>query len=102
MHQQGSVKERSVTDVNEPSKYNAVIHNDDFTPMDFVVKVLTDIFFKPKSEAMALMLRVHHSDKAVAGTYSYDIALSKVNKATEMARSAGFPLRFTVEPASND
>jgi ATP-dependent Clp protease adaptor protein ClpS len=44
------------------------------------------------------MLQVHHSDKAVVGIYSYDIAASKVNKATRMAREQGFPLRLTVEP----
>ena len=44
------------------------------------------------------MLMVHHSDKAVVGIYSYDIAVSKVNKATQMARDEGFPLRLTYEP----
>ena len=44
------------------------------------------------------MLQVHHSDKAVVGIYSYDVATSKVNKATNMARKEGFPLRLTVEP----
>ena len=48
------------------------------------------------------MLKVHHSDKAVVGIYSYDVALSKVNKATTMARKAGFPLRLTVEPEGRD
>ena len=45
------------------------------------------------------MLQVHHSDKAVVGIYSYDIAVSKANKATGMAREKGYPLRLTVEPA---
>ena len=74
------------------------IYNDDFTTMEFVVKILTLVFYKSEAEAEALMLQVHHSDKAVVGIYSYDVATSKVRKATGMAREAGFPLRLTVEP----
>ena len=74
------------------------IYNDDFTTMEFVVMILTQVFFKSETEAEALMLQVHHSDKAVVGIYSYDVAVSKVRKATDMAREAGFPLRLTVEP----
>jgi ATP-dependent Clp protease adaptor protein ClpS len=66
--------------------------------MEFVVKILKVVFFKSEAEAEALMLQVHHSDKAVVGIYSYDIAVSKVNKATQMARQEGFPLRLTCEP----
>jgi ATP-dependent Clp protease adaptor protein ClpS len=53
---------------------------------------------KSQPEAETLMLTVHHSDKAVVGIYTYDIAMSKVQKATRMARDAGFPLRLTCEP----
>jgi len=60
--------------------------------------ILTQIFFKSEAEAETLMLQVHHSDKAVVGIYSYDVATSKVRKATNMAREAGYPLRLTVEP----
>jgi ATP-dependent Clp protease adaptor protein ClpS len=66
--------------------------------MEFVVKILTQVFYKSEAESEALMLQVHHSDKAVVGIYSYDVATSKVNKATNMARKEGFPLRLTVEP----
>ncbi len=66
--------------------------------MAFVVKILTEVFFKSQEEAEALMLQVHHSDKAVVGIYSYDVATSKVRKATRMAREANFPLRLAVEP----
>ena len=64
----------------------------------FVVKILVQVFLKSEAEAEALMLQVHHSDKAVVGIYSYDVAISKARKATNMAREAGFPLRLTVEP----
>ena len=82
----------------EPRRYKVTIYNDDFTTMEFVVMILIQVFFKSQAEAETLMLQVHHSDKAVVGIYSYDVAVSKVRKATNMAREAGFPLRLTVEP----
>ena len=96
--QQSSIRERSRTDIREPRRYKVTIHNDDFTSMEFVVRILVEVFFKNHAEAEALMLQVHHSDKAVVGIYSYDIAVSKVHKATRMAREEGFPLRLTYEP----
>ena len=96
--QQSSIRERQRTDLREPRRYKVIIYNDDFTTMEFVVLILTNVFFKSQAEAETLMLQVHHSDKAVVGIYSYDIALSKVQKATRMARDAGFPLRLSCEP----
>ena len=96
--QQTSVSERRRTDIREPKRYKVYIHNDDFTTMDFVVKILMTVFFKSEAEAETLMLRVHCSDKALVGVYSYDIAVSKVRKATQMAREEGFPLRLTYQP----
>ena len=96
--EQSSVKEKQRTGLKEPRRYKVTIYNDDFTTMEFVVKILKVVFFKSEAEAEALMLQVHHSDKAVVGIYSYDIAVSKVNKATQMAREEGFPLRLTCEP----
>lgn len=95
---QSQLKERQRTDLKEPKRYKVIIYNDDFTTMEFVVMVLKQVFFKSEEEANALMLRVHHSDKAVVGIYTYDIAISKARKATGMAREQGFPLRLTVEP----
>ena len=96
--EQSSVRERQRTDLREPRRYKVTIYNDDFTTMEFVVQILTQVFLKSQTEAETLMLQVHHSDKAVVGIYSYDIAVSKVNKATQMARNAGFPLKLTYEP----
>lgn len=93
--EQSQIRERERTGTKEPRKYKVTIHNDDFTTMDFVVMILTTVFFKSEAEAERLMLAVHHSDKAVVGVYSYDIATSKVQKATHLAREAGFPLRLT-------
>ena len=95
---QSQLRERQWTNLKEPRRFKVVIYNDDFTTMEFVVMILVQVFFKSEEEAQALMLQVHHSDKAVVGIYSYDIALSKVHKATNMAREQNFPLRLTVEP----
>ena len=83
--------------MREPRRYKVIIYNDDFTTMEFVVMILKQVFLKSEEEAETLMLQVHHSDKAVVGIYSYDIAVSKARKATTMARDQGYPLRLTVE-----
>ncbi len=96
--EQSVTRERRRIDLDEPRRWKVTIYNDDFTTMEFVIKILRVVFFKSEAEAEALMLKVHHSDKAVVGIYSYDIAVSKVDKATNMAQSEGFPLRLTYEP----
>jgi ATP-dependent Clp protease adaptor protein ClpS len=96
--EQSALRERQRTRLQEPRRYKVTIYNDDFTTMEFVVTVLMQVFFKSEAEAQTLMLQVHHSDKAVVGIYTYDIAVSKVQKATQMARDAGFPLRLSCEP----
>ena len=96
--QQSNTRMRERTDLKEPRRYKVTIYNDDFTTMEFVVKILVQVFFKSEAEAETLMLQVHHSDKAVVGIYSYDVATSKVRKATSMAREENFPLRLTVDP----
>jgi ATP-dependent Clp protease adaptor protein ClpS len=96
--EQSATRMRQRTDLREPRRYKVTIYNDDFTTMEFVVKILVEVFFKSEAEAEALMLQIHHSAKAVVGIYTYDIAVSKVQKATLMAREANFPLRLTYEP----
>jgi len=96
--EQSQLKERQRTNLREPRRYKVIIFNDDFTTMEFVVMILVQVFLKSQAEAEALMLQIHHSDKAVVGIYSYDIAVTKTRKATTMAREQDFPLRITVEP----
>ena len=93
-----SLRERSRVDLREPRRYKVIFHNDDFTTMDFVVKVLTVVFFKTAVEAERLMLEVHNTGSAVVGIYTCDVAKSKVRKATAMARAEGFPLRLECTP----
>ena len=96
--EQSNIKERQKTIYKEPRRYKVIIHNDDFTTMDFVVKVLRDIFFMNEQEAETLMMQVHNTGQAVVGIYSYDIAQTKSQKAIKMARENGFPLRLSVKP----
>ncbi len=94
-----SVKERSSSKIKEPRQFNVVMHNDDFTTMEFVVEVLVDIFHKDEVTAQAIMLNVHKKGKAVVGKYPLDIANTKVNSALARAKEQGYPFRMTVEEA---
>ena len=96
--EQSNIKERQKTIYKEPRRYKVIIHNDDFTTMDFVVKVLRDIFFMNEQDAETLMMQVHNTGQAVVGIYSYDIAQTQSQKAIKMARENGFPLRLSVKP----
>lgn len=89
-------KTREFTDF--PRHYKVIIYNDDFTPMDFVVQLLIDVFLKPRSEAVAIMLAVHEQGQMVVGIYGLDMAVSMVRRATDMARAEGYPLRLAYEP----
>lgn len=95
----GVAVQEALPKVAEPPKYAVLLHNDDYTTMEFVVEILTNDFSKPSEEAMALMLKVHQEGKAVAGIYSFDIAETKVAIVTEKARKEGFPLKLTLEEA---
>ena len=92
------VREKENTNLREPRRYKVVLYNDDFTTMEFVVMLLMTVFNKGEAEAETLMLQVHHSGQAVVGVYSLDIAATKVQKATQMADEAGFPLRIVLIP----
>lgn len=96
--EQTAVHDCTNTSLREPRRYKVMIYNDDFTTMDFVVKVLVSVFFKTESEAETLMLDVHRLGSAVVGVYSYDIAVSKVHRAEAMARQNNFPLRLECKP----
>ncbi len=96
---QGETREKTRINIREPKHYKVIMHNDDFTSMEFVVEVLMDIFHKDEAEAERLMLMVHRSGKAAVGSYPYDIAVTKVQAATARAKEEGFPFRMTVEEA---
>lgn len=95
----GVFKEKTGIKVKEPKQYKVIMYNDDFTPMDFVVEVLIEIFNKTNEDAMSLMYRVHHSNFAVVGVYTYDIARTKVVASMTKAREEGHPFRVKAEEA---
>ena len=94
-----SITEKTRVKVKEPKRYKVIMHNDDFTSMEFVIFVLMNIFNKNEMEANDLMLKVHKGGSAMVGTYSYDIARSKVEETTLLARQEGFPFKVTMEVA---
>lgn len=91
-----AIQERN--DVRKPRKYKVLLHNDDFTTMEFVVRVLTRFFGKDETEANQIMFTVHRSGLAVCAVYSREIAETKVVQVTDFARAHGFPLKCTMEP----
>ena len=100
--QQSDVRERTRLSHDIPRMYRVIMHNYDFTTMEFVVDVLRKVFFKPEEEANQLMLKVHKEGKATVGLYTLDIAVSKSQKAMRMARDQGFPFKLTWEPEERD
>lgn len=91
-----AVRERSRT--RRPRLWKVVLHNDDYTTMEFVIDVLMRHFGKSLAEATHVMLQVHHKGAGVAGVYSRDIAESKVAEVTDEARRGGHPLLLSTEP----
>lgn len=82
-----------------PSLWKIVMHNDDFTPMDFVVEVLVHIFHKPQDEALTLMMRIHQTGRATIGLYTKEVALAKTGHVGRLAEAHGHPLLVTTEEA---
>ena len=78
--------------------YNVIIHNDDYTPMDFVVQVLRSVFGLSRADAEVVMLTAHFTGLAYVMTLGYEEAKYRVGKAHGLARAAGYPLTFTIEP----
>jgi len=90
------VKDRQKID--RPKRYKVVFYNDDFTPMQLVTLILMEVFNKGTQEAHTIMMKVHKGGKAIAGTYSKQIAETKVATAIMYARQSGYPLHTETEP----
>ena len=84
-------------EIVEPTKYKVMLHNDDYTTIDFVVEILVGVFHKSVAQAEEVMMNVHTKGKAVCGIYTYEIAETKVYQVKELAKSNGFPLLATME-----
>ena len=84
-------------ELEEPQMYRVILHNDDYTSMDFVVDILIRIFHKTHTQAEQIMLQIHEKDKAVCGVYSFEIAQTKAEQVKQLAKQNEFPLLATIE-----
>jgi ATP-dependent Clp protease adaptor protein ClpS len=95
----GELKERTSNRTEEPTLYNVVLLNDDYTPMQFVVDVLENIFQRSPAEAYRVMMQVHLNGRGIAGVYPWEVAETKVDTLLSQARESGHPLQATIEEA---
>lgn len=84
-------------EVREPRKYKVLLHNDDYTTMEFVVEILTTVFRKTMDEATQIMLKIHNDGVGVCGVYTVEVAETKVALVRQRAAHEGFPLKCTME-----
>jgi ATP-dependent Clp protease adaptor protein ClpS len=84
-------------DVSEPPMYRVLLHNDDYTTMDFVVEILMLVFNKSPEEAVNIMLNVHRKGIGLCGVYTYEVSETKVETVHAIAREHGFPLKCSME-----
>jgi ATP-dependent Clp protease adaptor protein ClpS len=86
-----------MSEIREPRRFKVLLHNDDYTTMDFVVLVLRRVFHKPETEAMDIMLAVHKKGFGICGVFTAEVAETKVDTVHTLAKAAGFPLRASLE-----
>jgi ATP-dependent Clp protease adaptor protein ClpS len=91
---------RTQSTITYPNRYNVVLWNDDFTPMDFVIQLLVEVFNKSLDHAADITMEIHNNGKAVAGVYSKEIAEQKTHEAAVITRHSGHPLTITCEVSS--
>jgi ATP-dependent Clp protease adaptor protein ClpS len=108
MNDQNSPSEKGSTAVKErvevarPKKYKVLLHNDDYTTMEFVVLVLKKFFNKDQREAEAVMLAVHTQGVGVCGIYTFEVAETKVVQVKKYSRKNGHPLKCSYEPCEGE
>jgi ATP-dependent Clp protease adaptor protein ClpS len=95
----GAVKERTRVEKKDPTLYKVILLNDDYTTMEFVLHVLESLFQKSPAEAYRIMMQVHLNGSGIAGVYPWEVAETKVETLTSMARQAEYPLRAAIEEA---
>jgi ATP-dependent Clp protease adaptor protein ClpS len=93
----GGVLTEKKEKVAEPPLYKVLLHNDDYTTMEFVVMILTSVFHKNTEEATKIMFNVHQQGVGIAGVYTREIADTKINIVHDIARRNEFPLRCSME-----
>jgi ATP-dependent Clp protease adaptor protein ClpS len=91
-------EEQTERKLTRPRLYKVILHNDDFTTMEFVVALLMHVFHHSESDAQGIMLHIHQHGIGIAGVFTYEIAETKVAQVRELAEKAEFPLLCTMEP----
>jgi ATP-dependent Clp protease adaptor protein ClpS len=86
-------------EIREPKMYRVILHNDDYSTMDFVIEILISIFHKPAADATRIMLDVHKKGMGICGVYTYDIAATRVARVHQLAKKREFPLKCSLEEA---
>jgi ATP-dependent Clp protease adaptor protein ClpS len=94
----GEIATEERREVERPKRFKVILWNDDYTPMEFVVALLEQVFGKGPAEATQLMLRIHRTGMGVAGVYPLEVAETKVSTVHKMAEQRGYPLRAGTEP----
>ncbi|AZY49408.1 ATP-dependent Clp protease adapter ClpS [Bordetella avium] len=92
------VAEKQSARTAPPPMYQVVLLNDDYTPMEFVVKVLQKFFGKNQEEATRIMLQVHHEGRGICGVYVRDVAATRIAQVAQYARARQHPLQCIMEP----
>ncbi len=95
---EGSVETEERPKVEKARRFRVLFHNDDYTTMEFVIRVLMKFFHRTETEATQIMLSVHHKGQGVAGVYPRDVAETKVAQVMGYAKENGMPLLVTAEP----
>ena len=96
---QSSLGLKDKPETTEPNLYKVIMHNDNYTTMDFVIETLMKIFNKSAAEATKIMMDIHKKGKGICGIFTYDIAMTKVSQVHKMAKKSEFPLKCSYEEA---
>lgn len=98
VQREGGVATERQRKVERPRRFKVILYNDDYTPMEFVVSLLEQVFRKGPSEATQLMLQIHRGGQGTAGVYVYEVAETKTAIVHRLAEERGYPLRAGMEP----
>jgi ATP-dependent Clp protease adaptor protein ClpS len=94
--------EREPEKLKPPPRYAVLLLNDDYTPMEFVVAILRQVFNRSEDESVAIMLKVHTEGRGVCGVYTRDVAETRVGQVADLAKKFGHPLQCVAEPVDED
>lgn len=95
-------KTRNDTDLTFPKRYKVVFHNDDITPMHFVVALLVEVFDQDLQQAQDITTQIHEQGQGIAGVYSHEVAEQKQAECLVYIHAQGYPLKITIDEVGND